>query len=356
MHTTSSGQTLISGQPFDDTLSFLTDQGFQLDLITPADDPALAVMSGFGMTLRVDRSLAPCATRLRVEGERIGESTGPNGMTIEVVAPEPTEHLVIPAVEPELVISLERDGDWITGRAGMRYRDLIPSRLGGRFIASHIEVADGGPVPDMVHHHAIRFQMIFCHKGWVDVVYEDQGKPFRLEPGDCVLQPPHIRHKVLASSAGAQVVEIGCPAEHDTLFDHQLELPTTKIVPDRLYGGQSFVRHRSLAVEWHPSIHPGFEVQHTAINEATNSLASVRVLRSAGGTATAPIRHDGQLFFIFVLDGTASFALDGSPNAAPLAVADSIVVPPDLAWSLRDASPDLVWLEVVLPGVVRLSS
>jgi hypothetical protein len=165
-----------------------------------------------------------------------------------------------------------------------------------------------------------------------------------------VLQPPHIRHKVLASSAGAQVIEIGCPAEHDTLFDYDLELPNAEFDPERLFGGQQFVRHDTTAVEWSPSVHPGFEVQHTAIEPATKGLASVRVLRSDGQTATAPIRHDGQLFFIFVLDGTASFAVDGSPQSAPLTTADSVVVPPALAWSLRDASPDLVWLEVVLPA------
>jgi quercetin dioxygenase-like cupin family protein len=39
--------------------------------------------------------------------------------------------------------------------------------------------------------------MIYCHRGWVRVVYEDQGEPFVMHPGDCVLQPPGIRHRVL---------------------------------------------------------------------------------------------------------------------------------------------------------------
>ena len=37
----------------------------------------------------------------------------------------------------------------------MLYRDLIPSRLGGRYIASHITIAEGGPVADWVHFHRI---------------------------------------------------------------------------------------------------------------------------------------------------------------------------------------------------------
>ena len=84
----------------------------------------------------------------------------------------------------------------------MRYRDLVPGRLGGRYIASHIEIPDGGTVPDYVHFHDVVFQMIFCAAGWVRVVYEDQGEPFVLHAGDCVLQPPLIRHRVLEASPG----------------------------------------------------------------------------------------------------------------------------------------------------------
>ena len=75
----------------------------------------------------------------------------------------------------------------------MYYRDLIPGRYGGRFIASHIRIPAGGPVPDYVHHHSVEFQLIFCVNGWVRVAYEDQGEPMVLNPGDCFLQPPHIR-------------------------------------------------------------------------------------------------------------------------------------------------------------------
>src|SRR5215468_913916 len=114
---------------------------------------------------------------------------------------------------------------WYVGRAGMQYRDLIPGRLGGRFIASHIRIPGGGPVPDYVHFHKIRFQMIYCRKGWTRLVYEDQGEPFLLSAGDCVLQPPEIRHRVLEASPGLEVIEIGTPALHDTIADWALPLP-----------------------------------------------------------------------------------------------------------------------------------
>ena len=58
--------------------------------------------------------------------------------------------------------------------------------------------------------------MIFCKAGWVRVVYEDQGPPFVLEAGDCVLQPPGIRHKELAHSDDLEMIEITMPAEFET--------------------------------------------------------------------------------------------------------------------------------------------
>lgn len=340
----------VSGHPFAETLAFFSNElGFRLDRISPADNPTLAVLSRGGVSVCLDPEITSAPSTLRIESGAAPAMTAPNGVNVEFIDP-PMETVVVPELVSELVVSLAGDeSNWIIGRAGMRYRDLIPSRLGGRFIASHIEVCDGGPVPDLVHHHAIRFQMIFCHRGWVDVVYEDQGNAFRLNAGDCVLQPPHIRHRVLKSSAGAQVVEIGCPAEHDTFFDYELELPTNIVDPDRDFGGQTFVRHQSAEVSWGPSINPGFEVQHTAIEQATKGLASVRVLRSSGEITTAPTHHHGEFWFLFVLEGSTGFAVNGSTDAAPLAAGDSVAVPAGLAWGLRDTSPDLKLLEIVVP-------
>jgi quercetin dioxygenase-like cupin family protein len=173
----------------------------------------------------------------------------------------------------------------------MEYRDLIPGRCGGRFVGSHIKITEGGPVPDYVHSHNLRFQFVYCYKGWVRLVYEGQvrhgcklqpkprrfcaaldhlqvlymavafrfqslihywipyidigshqnsvyycfgikfrvlllwmvcvlialqGAPFVMRAGDCVLQPPGIKHRVLESSAGLEVIEVACPAEHET--------------------------------------------------------------------------------------------------------------------------------------------
>ena len=71
--------------------------------------------------------------------------------------------------------------------------------------------------------------MIFCKAGWVRMVYEDQGAPLVMHAGDCVLQPPEIRHQVLEASPGMEVIEIGSPAVHETLADHDLALPNERL-------------------------------------------------------------------------------------------------------------------------------
>ena len=153
----------------------------------------------------------------------------------------------------------------------MRYRDLIPNRLGGRFIASHICIPEGGEVPDYVHFHKIRFQMIYCISGWAKLVYEDQGEPFVMKAGDCVLQPPEIRHRVLECSAKLEVLEIGCPAVHETFADHQLKLPNESVAPERIFGGQRFVHHIAEKEVWESSTFEGFEESDTGISQTSFS-------------------------------------------------------------------------------------
>ena len=216
-------QVVLPGPDLDDTVAFFADRlGFRLLSIWPADDPRRAVMEGHGLCIELQRDgdRPPGVLRLLcrepLPGTSIGDVlTAPNGTRIELRPAEPA--FSVPDGEPSFCVSRADEAtEWVVGRAGMRYRDLLPDRQGGRFIASHIAIPDGGPVPDYVHYHRIRFQLIYCHRGWVRVVYEDQGEPFVLQAGDCVLQPPEIRHRVLEASPGLEVVELSCPAEHVT--------------------------------------------------------------------------------------------------------------------------------------------
>ena len=219
------------------------------------------------------------------------------------------------------------------GRAGMQYRDLIPGRLGGSIIASHIRVPDAGPVPDMVHYHTIGFQLIFCYRGWVRLVYEDQGPPFVLAAGDCVIQPPEIRHRVLESSGNLQVIEIGVPAAHLTTIDHEMELPTPTIRSDRLFGGQRFCRSEAASAVWQAWRVPGFVARDTGIAEATGGVASVGVVRPQGRIERVETTHASDILFTFVLAGRVTLEGEGQGRHV-LEEGDAYVVPPGLPSAL----------------------
>ena len=350
----SAAEVLLPTRDVNADMAFFRGIGFRLDQIFPADDPAVAVMSGHGLRLRLQRGWeGPPATLRILSRDPLGLADGrsvltaPNGARIEIARLNPP--LEIPATEHRFMVRRLRDeAPWVIGRAGMHYRDLIPDRLGGSIIASHIRIPDGGPVPDMVHYHTVGFQLIYCYRGWVDVVYEDQGPPIRLTGGDCVIQPPEIRHRVLVASDNVEVIEIGVPAEHVTTIDHDMELPNRTVNPDRSFHGQRFVHHRMAGAPWSPWRLPGFEHRETGIEAGTHGVASVQVARRTTGDVPA-WRHDGDILFTFVLEGTMTLAAAGH-DTDRLGAGDAFVVPPGLAITYSDCSQDLELLEVAVPG------
>ncbi|MEY4695841.1 MAG: hypothetical protein RIT14_269 [Pseudomonadota bacterium] len=328
--------------------------GMRLDMIYPADNPEVAVLSGHGLRLRLQKGATEAPGTLRILTDDPDEFAGgarvltaPNGTRIEIEEANPP--LVLPATDHAFVVRrLADQAPWVIGRAGMHYRDLVPSRLGGAMIASHIRIPDGGPVPDMVHFHKVGFQLIFCISGWVDVVYEDQGPPIRLTAGDCFIQPPEIRHRVLYASDGIEVIEIGVPAEHVTEIDHTMELPTPHLRPDREWEGQRFVYNRGAEGVFSPFRLPGFVARDTTIDAATKGVASVMVARPDGGD-TVWTTHDTDILFTFVMQGR--MRLEGEGKAPfDLSPGDAFVIPPGMAVRYADPSADLELLEVTLPG------
>ena len=231
----------------------------------------------------------------------------------------------------------------------MQYRDLIPDRYGGRFIASHIRIADGGPVPDYVHYHDVQFQLIYCVSGWVRVVYEDQGPPMLLKPGDCFLQPPLIRHRVLECSDELEVVEVTCPAEHPTSVDHDMVLPTPEHKPDRDFSGQRFVFHKASNAAWSPWVADGLEYRDIGIAAATNGVASAVAVRRSGTSHGVDPQHDAEIRFMFVVNGHAALRCDEGKTVT-LKSRCAAAIPPGLTCSLGDISTDFEMLEVIVPA------
>ncbi|MFT7060027.1 MAG: quercetin dioxygenase-like cupin family protein, partial [Pseudorhodobacter sp.] len=272
--------------------------------------------------------------------------TAPNGTRVEIEALDPP--VVMPTTEHAFVVRrLADQAPWVIGRAGMHYRDLVPSRLGGAIIASHIRIPDGGPVPDMVHFHKVGFQLIFCVKGWVDVVYEDQGPKIRLTAGDCFIQPPEIRHRVLEASDGIEVIEIGVPADHVTEIDHEMTLPTPHLHPDREWQGQRFVHNIGAQSTFSPFRIPGFEARDTTINSNTKGVASVMVARPTGPAPAT--KHTTDILFTYVMSGEMTLHGEGK-SPFRLTIGDAFVIPPGMTTQYTDATEDLQLLEVSLPG------
>ena len=201
----------------------------------------------------------------------------------------------------------------------------------------------------MVHFHAVGFQLIFCHCGWVRLVYEDQGPPFALGAGDCVIQPPEIRHRVLEASAGVEVIEIGVPSEHLTSVNHEMELPTPHVRPGREFQGTKFVLHREAEAAWKPWRIPGFEARETGIGAATRGVAGVQVARRVPGVPVPPTQHDTDILFRFLRAGTMTGRADGHPDHV-LAAGDVLMLPPHLRVAIHEPSNDLEILEVALPA------
>lgn len=303
--------------------------GFGLVRIGPADSPAYAELVAGGVRLRLE---------LAEGDDRHPHLRLPTVEGLTVLA---DERSVRPPAErarwtsrPAVVVN-HPDEVVHPGRAGLAYRDLIPDRWGGAVIASHINVPEDGPVADYVHHHRVGFQLIYCHRGWVDVTYQDQGPSRRLEAGDLFLQPPGLRHRVDRAGDNLWVLEVTAPADHPTLADEGLTLPNGND-PGRTYGGQRFLHHVSADVPW-TRLGESSERQDHGLEEATGGVARSQTWRCtdrSSGSSTVDLAEIGDrpLRFVFVLDGSADVTVDGSVHR--LATDASIAVPGELSGSV----------------------
>ncbi len=319
--------TLACGD-LDRATTALVAAGFRLDTLVPTDDPRELWLSRDGHRLRL---------------VRVDDLDGRVGPPLW----EPGAPLASPPLNVDRPLVTRAGGPPVTGRAGMHYRDLVRGRLGGALIASLIRIDDEGPVPDYVHHHDVDFQLIYCRRGRVRVVYEDQGDPVELTPGDAILQAPGIRHRVLWASAGLEVVEVTTPAVHPTHRDHELELPNGRGDPRRLWGGQRFVHHVAADAVARPSWLPGFTSTELGIGDATAGRAGVRTHTASDTHPDAPpVTHHADVVVFHVLDGTVDVRLDDTRET--LGDGDTVVVPPGVAlsWNPRGG---VRLLEVAFP-------
>jgi len=118
------------------------------------------------------------------------------------------------------VISHHREADFETG--GLRdysaYRNLGVADATSGLAEAHVirMITPFRPDLSVRHHHDVRFQMVYCLKGWFETDFEGIG-PQRLVAGSCWVQPPGIRHTVVGWSDDCELLEIILPAEFDTV-------------------------------------------------------------------------------------------------------------------------------------------
>ena len=119
----------------------------------------------------------------------------------------------------DFVHDLASKADWKAGlREIFEYRDLgIKAATKGAYVA-HIIRANGKKSKDEVrewHVHDCDFQFVLVLNGWAEFEYEGNGV-HKIQKGDCVLQPPRIKHREIACSDDFEVLEIVAPGEFAT--------------------------------------------------------------------------------------------------------------------------------------------
>lgn len=101
-------------------------------------------------------------------------------------------------------------------RSYFEYRDLgIEGASKGDVVAHVIRAKDGHNATGVWHVHDCSFQMFYVLKGWARFEYEGQGIHL-VKEGDCVLQPPMIKHREIEHSADLELLEIVAPANFKT--------------------------------------------------------------------------------------------------------------------------------------------
>ena len=119
----------------------------------------------------------------------------------------------------DFVHDLASKAEWKAGlREVFEYRDLgIEAATKGDFVA-HVIRANGKKTKGGVqqwHAHDCNFQFVLVLNGWAEFEYEGNGV-HKIRKGDCILQPPRIKHREIACSDDFEVLEIVSPADFAT--------------------------------------------------------------------------------------------------------------------------------------------
>ena len=97
-----------------------------------------------------------------------------------------------------------------------KYRDLgVADASAGTMRAQVMSSSQGMSRPTGWHYHECDGQFIYILKGWVDLEFED-GHTIRVEQGDSLFIPGHMRHNEIRTSAEMEILEVSVPGTMGT--------------------------------------------------------------------------------------------------------------------------------------------
>ncbi len=321
-------------------------QGFRLVMIRPADDPREAVIEKGGSRVRLFKASPEQVKQGPVlEFESSNKASNiqydPDGLPIAFLPKEDFPDSFEAGPQKLQFMRATPEG-WHQGRAGMEYRDLIPDRLNGHYIASHIHVKDHTSLADQPHFHPIRYQMIYCLTGEASVSYQDQGPDIVFKAGDCLLQPPGIIHRVNACSDGFQVLEICSPADHATWIADE-SMFNTKKKTKKTYGDQYFCHSQATKAQWKESLEGSR--RSLGFGKATKSDFDPVILRfHQKSYEISPVPYNR---FFFLLKGGLDLDYPGHPVLS-FQAHDCYVIPAHQPARLTYIAPHAELIEVPL--------
>ena len=355
---TKSIRSVVAAPKFESGLDFFVNKlGFKIVMISPADNPNYAILNRDQFTIALDKSAKaqPLFIEIPIEDQSLigTDITGPNGTRVEYV---PVVKRQNQASDLQSIVHISRvnDTQWVHGRAGMSYRSLTGNH-NEISVASQIRIKGSGKVDDWVHYHDVSFQTLFCIKGSAKLVYEDQGEPFMFKEGDCILQPPGIRHQVLESFDDLEVIEVTSPADHATFSDFNMELPNSTVAHTRNFNGQQFTHDTPNSREAAPyRDSTSMTAYRTSIGEASGNQGWVKEIYSHAKkekilTPTSIGPEKPLSFFLwFVKQGSAQ--IEVQERKETLRSGDSICFPygflPSMEFSVLNHDSEFKVLEI----------
>ncbi|MBO0710690.1 MAG: cupin domain-containing protein [Acetobacteraceae bacterium] len=97
----------------------------------------------------------------------------------------------------------------------LKYRDLGVTAASGGRMRAQITVATGKMQDTGWHYHVCDSQLVYCLKGWVDLVFED-GRTIRVQAGESLFIPGGLKHNEIGMSEDFEILEVSVPADMGT--------------------------------------------------------------------------------------------------------------------------------------------